>query len=268
MAPSTPALSRLVAGNWKMNGGRDQLRAVAEIAAAASDDDRSPRIAICPPATLLHRVSEMLEGSVVMTGGQDCHVEVAGAFTGEVSAGLLAEAGARMVILGHSERRIGLGEDDALVARKVLAAVEAGLEPIVCVGETWAEREAGRTLDIVRARMRGSLPPELAGRAFAVAYEPVWAIGTGARASQEDILAVHRAIRRELTEAFSDDRPAPILYGGSVTSEGASAILSLPEVGGVLVGGASLRAESFLAIVEAARGPVRPTGEAGRAEHR
>jgi triosephosphate isomerase len=264
MAISTPALSRLVAGNWKMNGGPEQLRAAVEVALATAQAGAGPRIAICPPATLLHRLSEMLQASAVMTGGQDCHAEAAGAYTGEVSAGLLAQAGARFVILGHSERRIGLGEDDALVRRKVLAAVEAGLEPIVCVGETWEERQDGRTLDVVRNQVRGSLPAELAGHAFAVAYEPVWAIGTGAGASEDDIVLVHGAIRRELIEAFPDAR-APILYGGSVTPGGAAAILAIPQVGGVLVGGASLRADSFLAIIEAARAADRPTRSTRRA---
>ena len=241
-----------------MNGGSDQLRAAAEVARAMTGVDARPRIAICPPATLLHRLSELLKGSSVVTGGQDCHVETAGAFTGEVSADLLVEAGAGLVILGHSERRLGHGELDALVARKVLAAVDAGLEPIVCVGETGMERKDGRAQEVVRRQMRGSLPAELAGHAFAVAYEPVWAIGTGERASEDDIASVHRAIRQELTALFPDSRPAPILYGGSVTSEGAAAILAVPEVDGVLVGGASLRAETFLAIIEAAREQVRP----------
>jgi triosephosphate isomerase len=264
MAISTPALSRLVAGNWKMNGGPEQLQAAAEIARATTGGDAGPRIAICPPATLLHRLSEALRCSAVMTGGQDCHLEAAGAFTGEVSARLLVEAGARCVILGHSERRIGFGEDDALVRRKVMAAVGAGLEPIICVGETWAQRQEGQALEVVRTQVRGSLPAELAGHRFAVAYEPVWAIGTGARASHNDIALTHGAIRRELVEAFPDNR-SPILYGGSVTPDAASSILALPEVGGVLVGGASLRADSFLAIIQAAQTTDRPTRSTRRA---
>ncbi|EJL33297.1 triosephosphate isomerase [Caulobacter sp. AP07] len=266
MAQSTPALSRLVVGNWKMNGGPDQLYAAAAIARATAEDTPEPRIAICPPATLLHRLSHVLMGSAIMTGGQDCHVEAAGAFTGAVSAGLLAEAGARVVILGHSDRRQGSGEDDALVARKIAVAIDAGLEPIVCVGETWAQRNTGQALEIVRRQVRGSLPPALAGQAFAVAYEPVWAIGTGERASEDDIAEMHRAIRRELSEMFLGSRSAPILYGGSVTPEGAAAILAAPEVGGVLVGGASLRAESFVAIIEAAREADRPARETRRAD--
>jgi triosephosphate isomerase len=248
-----------------MNGGLDQLRAAMEVARATTDGGGRLRVAICPPATLLHRLSALLKGSSVVTGGQDCHVETAGAFTGEVSADLLVEAGAELVILGHSERRLGHGEVDALVARKVLAAIDAGLEPIICVGETRTERIEGRALEVVRRQMRGSLPAELADHAFAVAYEPVWAIGTGERASEDDIAPVHRAIRQELTALFPDSRPAPILYGGSVAAEGAGAILAVPEVDGVLVGGASLRAETFLAIIEAARERTRPARDAHRA---
>jgi triosephosphate isomerase len=258
MAISPPRSPRLVVGNWKMNGGPDHLRAAAEIGLAAAGGGVEPRIALCPPATLLHRLSEVLKGSGVMTGGQDCHVEASGAFTGEVAAGLLVEAGARVVILGHSERRVALGEDDALVRRKALSAVEAGLEPIVCVGETWTERQDGRTLDVVRAQVRRSIPAELAAHPFAVAYEPIWAIGTGERPSANEIALAHEAIRRELTKAFPDAMP-PILYGGSVTPDGVATTLAVPEVGGVLVGGASLRADSFLAIVGAARAADHPT---------
>jgi triosephosphate isomerase len=253
MAISTPASSRLVAGNWKMNGGPDPLREAATVAAALASKISGPTVAICPPATLLHRVSEQVRGSGVLTGGQDCHVEASGAFTGEVSAPLLAEAGARLVILGHSERRWGRDESDALVARKVLAAFEAGLQPIVCVGERWNEREDGQALEVVRRQLRTSLPPVPAGRTIAVAYEPVWAIGTGARASEGDIATMHQAIRGELLDMGPGAGRAPILYGGSVTADSAAAVLAAPEVGGVLVGGASLRADSFLAIIAAAQ---------------
>ena len=252
MARSTHASPRLIVGNWKMNGGPDQLREAAKVAAAVAGKATGPRVTICPPATLLHRLSEQVRGTGVQTGGQDCHVEAAGAFTGEVSANLLVEAGARLVILGHSERRQGHGEDDALVARKVERAVGVGLEPIICVGETWAEREGGGALGVVCRQLGESLPGALAGRAFAVAYEPVWAIGTGSRASEDDIATMHRAIRVELAGLFPDDGPIPILYGGSVTADGAAAILATSEVGGVLVGGASLRADGFLAIIDAA----------------
>jgi triosephosphate isomerase len=252
MARSTPDSARLIAGNWKMNGGSDQLREAAKVAAAVAGKVSGPRVAICPPATLLHRLSKQVQGSGLLTGGQDCHVEAAGAFTGEVSANLLVEAGARLVILGHSERRQARGEDNDLVARKVLAAIKAGLEPIVCVGETWTDREGGHALEVVRRQLRGSLLGTPAGRALAVAYEPIWAIGTGSRASEDDIATMHRAIRAELAGLFPDDAPIPILYGGSVTADGAAAILGTPDVGGVLVGGASLRADSFLAIIDAA----------------
>lgn len=252
MARSSPASPRLIVGNWKMNRGADPLREADRVAAVRSGRDDGVTVALCPPATLLHRLSERLRGSGVLTGGQDCHVESAGAFTGEISAGLLAEAGARLVILGHSERRQGRGESDALVACKVRAALAAGLLPIVCVGETLAERRQGLAEAVVRRQLRGSLPTDLEGRAFALAYEPVWAIGAGARASEAEIGQMHHAIRDELIALSPGGARTPILYGGSVTAEGAAAIFSAPEVGGVLVGGASLRADSFLAIVAAA----------------
>jgi triosephosphate isomerase len=243
----------LIAGNWKMNGlsaSLDEARAVA-----AALDERSPaaRVAICPPATLISRLAEAIGGTGVEIGGQDCRAEQAGAFTGDVAAEMLADAGARLVILGHSERRAGYGETDALVAAKAGAAHRAGLEPIVCVGETLAEREAGRTLDVVTGQVRGSLPEILAGQAFSVAYEPVWAIGTGLTPTLDQIEEVHVAIRAVLVELFGEHgRGVAILYGGSVKPSNASEILRLKDVGGALVGGASLKASDFLGIIEAA----------------
>jgi triosephosphate isomerase (TIM) len=240
----------LIAGNWKMNGLRASLAEASAIAAGAKA--AKGRVAICPPSLLVREMGEMLAGSNVLVGGQDAHWENAGAFTGDVSAPMLKDAGADLVILGHSERRAGYGETDEIVARKVGAAVRAGLEPIVCVGETLAERNAGRALAVVTDQVRGSLPPELGGQAFSVAYEPVWAIGTGLTPTTAEIEEMHRAIRATLREKFgaAGDR-APILYGGSVKPANAEEILHAAEVGGALVGGAPLKAADFLAIVNA-----------------
>jgi triosephosphate isomerase len=240
----------LIAGNWKMNGvaaSVDEARAVATGAA-----ESPARVAICPPGVLIHRMSEALAGSKVLVGGQDARAEDAGAFTGDVSAEMLADAGAKLVILGHSERREGYRETDALVASKVLAALRWGLEPIVCVGEVLDQRKAGEALAVVTGQVRGSLPPELAGKAFSVAYEPVWAIGTGLTPTTPEIEEMHRAIRATLLEMFGAHAArVPILYGGSVKPGNAAEILHADEVGGALVGGASLKAEDFLGIIRA-----------------
>jgi triosephosphate isomerase len=241
----------LIAGNWKMNGS---LASVAEARAVAAGlgGERRLRVAICPPATLIRPIRDALAGTAVELGGQDCHPEPSGAFTGDISAEMLAEAGASLVILGHSERRAGHGETDALVAAKVGAALRAGLEPIVCVGETLGQRQAGETLSVVTRQVRGSLPPGLKGHAYSVAYEPVWAIGTGLTPTLGEIEAVHAAIRATLRDLFGADGDAPlILYGGSVKPSNAVEILHAAEVGGALVGGASLKAADFLAIIDA-----------------
>jgi triosephosphate isomerase len=247
MAAPTP----LIAGNWKMNGLSASLAEARAVAAGVQDG--GARVAICPPATLLQPMAQALAGSNVLVGGQDAHVEDAGAFTGDVSAEMLADAGARLVILGHSERRDAYGESDELVARKVRAALRHGLEPIVCVGETLDQRKSGDALKVVTRQVRGSLPAELSGRPFAVAYEPVWAIGTGLTPTTPEIEEVHQAIRATLGEIFGEAAATvPILYGGSVKPGNAAEILKAKEVGGALVGGASLKAEDFLAIVRAA----------------
>jgi triosephosphate isomerase len=223
------------------------------VAAAIADRPPAARVAICPPATLLHRLSEAMAGESVLVGGQDCHPAASGAHTGDISAAMLVDAGARLVILGHSERRDAHQERDALVAAKVEAALAAGLEPIVCVGETLAQRDAGQAEAVVTAMARASLPAALAGQAFAVAYEPVWAIGTGRTPTLQDITLIHAALRAVLVERFGDHGAAvPILYGGSVKPDNAREILATPEVGGALVGGASLKAADFLAIIGAA----------------
>ena len=241
----------LIAGNWKMNGLASSL---AEAMAVAEGVGRTrARVAICPPAILIHQMCQALAGSQVLVGGQDAHYDDAGAFTGDISAEMLADAGARLVILGHSERRDAYREGDELVANKTRAALRHGLEPIVCVGETLDQRKAGQALEVVTRQVRGSLPQELKGRAFAVAYEPVWAIGTGLTPTTPEIEEVHGAIRESLKAMFGADADTvPILYGGSVKPGNAAEILHAREVGGALVGGASLKASDFLAIVRAA----------------
>jgi triosephosphate isomerase (TIM) len=241
----------LIAGNWKMHGLEADLAEGRAIAAALDAQPPAARVALCPPATMISRLAHALAGSGVEVGGQDCHAERDGAFTGCVSAEMLADAGAGLVILGHSERRALFGETSADVAAKVEAALRAGLEPIVCVGETAAERAAGRALEVVLQQLGESLPATLAGRPFALAYEPVWAIGTGLTPTPEQIVEVHGAIGQALQQRW-DGVAAPILYGGSVKPGNAAEILGLAGVAGALVGGASLTAAQFLPIVRAA----------------
>lgn len=243
----------LIAGNWKMNGlapALDEARALAEALAA---EPSAARVALCPAATLIERLAGAVKGSAVEVGGQDCRSESSGAFTGDVSAEMLADAGATLVILGHSERRAGHGETDADVCSKVQAALRARLEPIVCVGETLEERRAGRAVEVVQAQVMGSLPDDIHGKAFSVAYEPVWAIGSGLTPSLAEIAEVHEAIRATLNARFGDASLSnAILYGGSVKPSNAAEILAVSEVGGALVGGASLKATDFLGIIRAA----------------
>jgi triosephosphate isomerase len=244
---------KLIAGNWKMNGVAPDLGEAVALKRALDAESAACRVALCPPATLIHRLATTVgEGSVVEVGGQDCHAAVCGAFTGSVSAGMLTDAGATLVILGHSERRAGFGETDADVAAKTEAALAAGLEPIICVGETLEQRQAGDAVAVVSAQVMGSLPQSLSGKAFAVAYEPVWAIGTGLTPTLEQIAEVHAAVRAAMVERLGEGgRVAPILYGGSVKPSNAAEILNTPEVGGALVGGASLKAADFLGIIRA-----------------
>ena len=246
-----PSYRRLIAGNWKMNLLRAEAVALARGVAEALGGGRglAADVALCPPFTALHAVNEVLAGTAMALGAQDCHEKPAGAFTGSVSAPMLKDAGCRYVIVGHSERRHGLGETDALVAAKTGAAWNAGLVPILCLGETAAERDAGRTLEIVRRQLAGSLPK--GALPVVIAYEPVWAIGTGRVATEADIATVHRALRAELAKARTDGANIPVLYGGSVKADNAKAILDVEEVGGLLVGGASLEAKGFSAIVRA-----------------
>lgn len=242
----------LIAGNWKMNGLAAALAEGVALAEALAEDPAAARVALCPPATLIALMAEAVRGTAVEVGGQDCRAEVSGAFTGDIAAEMLADAGAALVILGHSERRAGHGETDADVCAKVQAALRAGLEPIVCVGETLEERRAGRAVEVVQAQVNGSLPDDIHKTAFAVAYEPVWAIGSGLTPSLAEIAEVHQAIRDTLNARFGEaGLMAPILYGGSVKPSNAAEILAVAEVGGALVGGASLKAADFLGIIRA-----------------
>ncbi|HEU0223131.1 MAG TPA: triose-phosphate isomerase [Paracoccaceae bacterium] len=245
---------KLVAGNWKMNGLGVSLAEIAALRAAVPEP--ACEAMICPPATLLHRMAAALAGSAIRLGGQDCHWERAGAHTGDISAEMLADAGARAVILGHSERRADHGEDSAMVARKAGAAWAARLQAIICLGETEAERDAGRTLAVVADQLRVSVPDGATVENTIIAYEPVWAIGTGRMPSAAEIAEVHGAIRRLMAERFGADLAAGlrILYGGSVKPGNAAEIFALPDVDGGLIGGASLKATDFAAIIRAAGG--------------
>lgn len=248
------AMQPFIVGNWKMNGARAMLSEARAIDRGAA---RYPgvRVGIAPPFTLINAMAEAMQAAQV--GAQDCHAEASGAFTGDVSAPMLADAGAQFVIVGHSERRAMHGESDATVMAKAEAALAAGLEVIVCVGETEAERDAGQAEVIVTGQLTGSLPQgDDAAARVTVAYEPVWAIGTGRVPLVEDVAAMHGAIRAKLDDIYGESGAAVrILYGGSVNAKNAAELLAVDDVGGALVGGASLTAESFLAIVLAAAGP-------------
>ncbi len=236
-----------------MNGLSADLAEAKALAAELAKQPASARVALCPPATLIERMAGVLKGSAVEVGGQNCSAEPAGAFTGDISAAMLIDAGASLVILGHSERRAGYGENDEAVQARALAAMDAGLEPIVCVGESLEQRKAGHAVEIVSRQVAGSISARMAGRPFAVAYEPVWAIGTGLTPTLAEIEEIHAAVAQALQEVMgADAAKVPILYGGSVKPSNAAEILGVPLVGGALVGGASLKAADFLGIIRAA----------------
>ena len=245
------AIRPYIVGNWKMNGTRAALSEARAIDRGAA---RHPtvEVAIAPPATLISLMADAVD--TIRLGGQDCHQAGSGAFTGDISAAMLADIGAKFVIVGHSERRAGYGETDAVVRAKAEAALAAGLEVIVCVGETEAERDAGQAEAAVTTQLTGSVPTGVSVAAqLTIAYEPVWAIGTGRVAAAADVSTMHRAIRAQLLALFGEDGTGVrILYGGSVNAGNAVELLHCDEVGGALVGGASLAAESFLAIIAAA----------------
>lgn len=244
----------LVAGNWKMNGLKSSAKVLSEIHAGYTPGLKAKvELAVCPPATLVGMFAVMSVGSRVAIGGQDCHAKENGAHTGDISAEMLADAGATYVIVGHSERRQDHGEKDVDVCAKAVAAHRAGLTAIVCVGETREEREAGRTLNVVRKQLRGSIPVDSNSQNLVIAYEPVWAIGTGLTPTTEDVAAVHAMIREELKRLVgkADYQRVRILYGGSVKPSNAAELLTVENVNGALVGGASLVAADFLAIAGA-----------------
>ncbi len=246
-------ITPLIAGNWKMNGTSAALVEVQKLAELLTHGER-PRctIVICPPATLLSQLSAIAAPGGIVSGGQDCHPAPGGAHTGGISAAMLADAGAQYVIVGHSERRTEAGETDALVQQKALAALAAGLTPIICVGETEAERNAGRAQEVVADQLSGSVPAGLNGHPIVIAYEPVWAIGTGLTPTAADIGEMHGMIRAWLVKRFGErGETTRILYGGSMKPANARDILRIDNVDGGLVGGASLLANDFHAIISA-----------------
>jgi triosephosphate isomerase len=239
----------LVAGNWKMNGLSASRGELARIIAGAGSLAGKAELMVCPPATLIATFAIGVRGSSVTIGAQDCHAATSGPHTGDISAEMLADAGARAVIVGHSERRVEHHETDPQVHAKAQAAWRAGLEAIVCVGEQRAEREAGKTLDVVGRQLEGSVPNGATAANLVVAYEPVWAIGTGLTPTPADVAEVHAFARRHLTRRFgAEGERMRLLYGGSVKPDNAKDLLTVPEVNGALVGGASLKAEDFLGI--------------------
>jgi triosephosphate isomerase (TIM) len=241
---------KLAAGNWKMNGTSADLAELTALLAAFPAP--GPEILICPPATLLHRMAGARGEHPLALGGQDCHANVKGAHTGDISAAMLRDAGATHVILGHSERRTDHAETDALVAAKALAARAASLTALICVGETEAQRRANDTLAIVGAQLAGSIPDGATAADTVIAYEPVWAIGTGLVPTTAQIAEVHAFIRQTLAARFGEEgRAMRILYGGSVKPANAAEIFAVPDVDGALVGGASLKAADFGPIIAA-----------------
>lgn len=243
-------MRKLAAGNWKMNGTGESLSEVAAL--LSSQPAPACEMLLCPPATLIARMADLAKGSALRVGGQDCHAKASGAHTGDLSAGMLADAGASHVILGHSERRTDHAETDAQVLAKAQAAQVAGLVAVVCIGETEAQRDAGETLDVIGRQLVGSVPEESTSATLVVAYEPVWAIGTGRTPTIAEIAEVHAFIRARLTARIGmQAEGVRLLYGGSVKPSNAAEIFAVPHVDGALVGGASLKAADFGAIVAA-----------------
>ena len=247
-------ISPLIAGNWKMNGLTHSLDELSELARLLTTGE-APRalVVVCPPATLLAAVAAQGASSGIIAGGQDCHVQASGAHTGDISATMLADAGAQYVIVGHSERRTDHGETSDMVRGKAEAAIGAGLKPIICVGEIEAQRDAGQAEAVVADQLAASIPDAAALHEVIVAYEPVWAIGTGRTPTLDEIGQMHDAIRTRLVDRFGADKGASIriLYGGSLKPQNAREILAVANVNGGLVGGASLLAKDFYTIISA-----------------
>jgi triosephosphate isomerase len=254
-AAMTPDVRPLVAGNWKMNGLKAALAEIVAMRAAVERGEAGvAAVAVCPPATLIAPAAAVLAGGPLALGGQDCHEKPSGAYTGDISAEMLKDAGCAYVIVGHSERRAGHGETDAIVKAKAEAALTAGLTAIVCIGETRAQRDAGEALTVVCSKLHRSLPSGATPANLVIAYEPIWAIGTGLTPTIEDVAAMHAALRAVLREFVGEPGERKrILYGGSVKPSNARELLGLPNVDGALVGGASLKAADFMAIAAAYR---------------
>jgi len=249
-----PTRRPLVAGNWKMNGLKASAAEFGKVMAGAGDFWTKVDLMICPPATLIMTFAQVAAGSKIEIGGQDCHAEPSGAFTGDISAEMLADLGAKAVIVGHSERRTLHKETDAEVRAKSQAAWRAGLTAIVCIGETRAEREAGHTLSVLGGQLDTSLPDGVSAARLVVAYEPVWAIGTGLTPTIADVAQAHEFIRKRIVERHGATGSAVrVLYGGSVKPSNAKELMAVANVDGALVGGASLKAEDFLGIAAAYR---------------
>ncbi len=243
----------LIAGNWKMNGLRADLAQIDQVASDLEANAFSGDVAICPPATLAALAADAMKGRPVKIGGQDCHASVSGAFTGDVSAEKWADLGAVYVIVGHSERREFYREDNAVVNAKAQAVIRAGLTPIICIGESLAEREAGDTLKVLGKQLQEGIPVQAKTAPVVVAYEPIWAIGTGLTPTLEQITEAHDFIRTTLIEVMgSSALTTPLLYGGSVKPSNAKDIMAIENVNGALVGGASLKSADFLQIIRAA----------------
>jgi triosephosphate isomerase len=250
-----PERRKLIAGNWKMNGlhaaGLELATDLSQRLAAAGTVGFD--MLVCPPATLIHPVAQAVAGTPLAVGGQDCHVKPSGAHTGDISAAMLVDAGCAFVIVGHSERRQNHGEDDALVSAKAAAAHAAGLIAIICVGETLEQREAGQALEVVASQVAGSIPSGADAANTVIAYEPVWAIGTGKTATSADVAEVHAHVRATLAGRIGDPDAVRILYGGSVKPSNAAELMAVDHVDGALVGGASLVADDFWGIAETCR---------------
>ena len=247
----TDAIRPLIAGNWKMNGLRAAMAEFEAMVAGAPSVAAKADLLVCPPATLVAAFAEKARGTAVAVGAQDCHPKPSGAHTGDISAEMLADAGAKAIIVGHSERRADHGESDQLVRQKTEAVWRAGLVAVVCIGESEEQRNAGQTLDILRGQLSLSLPDASTANNLVVAYEPIWAIGTGRTPTAADVEQIHKFIRDLLTERFKGEgSKMRILYGGSVKPSNAAELMAIANVDGALVGGASLKAADFLAIAQ------------------
>ncbi|TYO65711.1 triose-phosphate isomerase [Bradyrhizobium hipponense] len=245
----TDAIRPLIAGNWKMNGLKASTAEFDAMLNGAAGVAGRADLLVCPPVTLIAAFADRARGKAVVVGAQDCHPKASGAHTGDIAAEMLVDAGASAIIVGHSERRADHGEGDALVKQKAEAARRAGATAIVCIGETQTQRDAGQTLDILRGQLDGSLPDGSTAANLVVAYEPVWAIGTGLTPTAKDVEQIHGFIREFLTASFeADGARMRILYGGSVKPSNAAELMAVKNVNGALVGGASLKAADFLAI--------------------